>query len=568
MNPRSSVETTRTPASGASGVVAAGHVLAADAGRGILERGGNAVDAAVAAAFVAGVVEPWNTGIGGHGFCSVHMARSNLTQVFDWVTRGPDESHEEMFELDEGVGGVFGFTRVKDDAQATGYLAAEAPATGSALAELLGRHGTMPLRDVLEPAIELALGGYPVDWRTSLCIADSLDYMRAFPALASIYAPDGLPPRAGTIFRDGDRLVLGDLGKTLQRFADEGPDLLSQGAVADAVVAEVRGHGGILTMGDLAHSARPIVVTEPTRTYRGITYVSGRCPIVVEVLNILEWFDLAALGPDHPLARHLMIEAMRQAWVDALTYLGDPADGDAPWQGLLSKEYAADVAERIDLAHASDEPSAGDPWRFEGRARPSTQALPSSVRGPNHTTQVVAIDRWANMVSLEESLGSWFGSKVAIPGTGIVLGNGMQAFDPRPGRMLSVAPDKRPLKIAPAILAFKDGRPWLSICASGGRTTTAAALHTMVNLVDFRMGLQAAVETPRVHAELGPAYIDDRASDQTVTALRQMGHRLRPIGEDPWLAAFGRPSVAMIDPTTGMRLGGGDALHSAGASAV
>lgn len=190
----------------------------------------------------------------------------------------------------------------------------------------------------------------------------------------------------------------------------------------------------------------------------------------------------------------------------------------------------------------------------------------STDLGPRLTTQVVSIDKHGNMVSLEHSLGNSFGSKVAIPGTGIVLGNGMCSFDPRPGRPQSIVPGKRPIKIAPAILMFVNDQPYVTICASGGRRTTSAALHIMVHLVDFGMKLQEAIEAHRVHSEVVDCFIDNRLPEAAISDLTKMGHHVVPVLEDVALGNFGRPSAALIDPVTRMRHAGGDHLRSSGAA--
>ena len=564
---KSRVRAKREEVVAGSGVVAGGHELEAETGVHILEKGGNAVDAAVAAAFVAGVVEPWNCGIGGHGFASIYRADTGETEILNWGTKAPRAARPDMFELEEGIQGLFSWPNVKDDAQATGYLAAEMPATAGALAELLQRHGTMSLVEVLQPAIRLATEGYPVDWRTSYYISNCLDDLRRFPALGAIYAKDGLPPRAGNFFTPGDRLTLSDLGATLERMAAEGPDFIYRGDVARQIEAEMAANGGIITAADLAE-LEPEIELEPHWSYRDVSYVTGVCPIIVEVLNILECFDLKSLEPDHPRYRHLMLEAMRQTWADCLAYLGDPHFVDAPWKGLQSKAYAQEMAGTIDLDRATSKRIPGDPWKYEGRPRPMNARLPpvSGSTDAHHTTKVVSIDAQGNMVSMEISLGYLFGSKVAIPGTGIVLGNGTVSFDPRPGWPESVVPGKRTVQIAPAVLMFRDSRPYATICASGGRRTTSAALHIMVHLVDFGMGIQEAIETCRVHAEFEEAYVDDRLPDSTIIALREMGHQVIPMHEDVVSCNFGRPAAALIDPKTGKRHAGADPMRSAGAA--
>ena len=548
-----------------NGVVAGGHELEAEVGVQILETGGNAVDAAVAAAFVAGVVEPMMCGIGGHGFASIYRADTRETEVLNWATKAPLAARPDMFSLEAGTQGVFSWSKVKDDAQATGYLAAEMPATAGALAELLQRHGTMSLAEVLQPAVQLATEGYNVDWRTSYFISNCLEEMRRFPSLGAIYTKDGFPPKAGHLYAAGDRLVLSDLGVTLERIAGEGTAFIYQGDLARQIEAEMAANGGIITAADLA-DLEPEIEQEPHWSYRDIEYITGVCPVIVEVLNILECFDLKSLGPDHPTYRHLMLEAMRQTWADCLAHLGDPRFVDAPWHGIQSKAYAQEMADTISLDRAATARTPGDPWRYEGRPRPRNAGgplVPGST-GAQHTTKVVCIDAFGNMVSLEISLGTLFGSKVTLPGTGIVLGNGMQSFDPRPGRPQSIAPGKRPWKIAPAVLMFRDQDPYATICASGGRRTTSAALHTMVHLVDFDMGIQEAIEKCRVHAEFEEAFVDDRLPDSTIDALRDRGHRIVPVREDFVLGSFGRPAAALIDPGTGRRHAGADAMRSAG----
>jgi gamma-glutamyltranspeptidase / glutathione hydrolase len=548
-----------------NGVVASGHLLEAELGVEILQKGGNAIDAAVAAAFVAGVVEPMMCGIGGHGFASIYQADTGETEVLNWATKAPRAARPDMYELEGGTGGVFGWPKVKGDAQAKGYLAAGMPGTAGALNEMLQRHGTMSLAEVLQPAIKLATEGFPVDWRTSYYISSCLNDMRRFPALGAIYTKAGLAPLPGNFYTPADRLTLSDLGATLKRIAAEGPDFMYRGDIANQIAAEMAANGGIITAEDLAE-LEPAVEPEPHWCYRDVTYVTGANPVTVEALNILECFDLKSLGPNHPRFRHLMLEAMRQAWVDCLTYLG--ALGEGPWEGIRSKAYAQKMAETIDLDRATAKRIPGDPWEYEGGPRPAETKPPSGdvSTGGQHTTEVVTIDSRGSMVSLHISLGELFGSKVVIPGTGIVLGNGMTDFDPRPGQPKSIAPGKRPWKIAASPLMFRDNHPYATICASGGRRIISAALHIMVNLVDFGMGIQEAIESHRVHAEFEEAYVDDRLPESSIIALGKMGHQVVPVHEDYVNGNFGRPAAALIDPKTGKRHAGADPMMSGGAA--
>ncbi|MFH1928528.1 MAG: gamma-glutamyltransferase family protein [Chloroflexota bacterium] len=563
---KSKVKITRTEVVAENGVVAGGHELEAEVGVQILQRGGNAVDAAIAAQFVANVVEPSNCGIGGHGFLAVYDAEHQETTVFDWGTKLPRGVREDMFELEEGTAGVFGWRKVKDNAQSIGYLASETPATVQAMWATHQRYGHLPWEELLQPAIELAEEGIPVDWRMSRITAANLADLRRFPATAEIYLRDGLPLREGNFFRPGDALVQKDLGRALRRIAAEGVSAITEGEIPAALEADMAAHGGIITAQDVAE-CDPLIYQEPHYTYRDYTYVSGGCPVLVEALNILECFDLASVGPDDPTYRHLTIEAMRRAWVDCLTYMGDPAFVRVPDKGIRSKAYAQERAATIDLKRASSEVPPGDPWQYEPGGRPAdtiTGGQPGPRQDGGHTTQVCVIDGRGNMVTVHTSLGLSFGSKVVIPRTGILLGNGIESFDPEPGKPNSLVPGKLPLHVVPIVLMFRDEKPFATLSASGGRRILGACLHIMVNLVDFDMGMQQAIEALRLHTELDEVFVDSCMDVKVLNALKQMGHPIVEVEEGVTQVNFARPVGVMLDPLTGKIRGGADPLRSTG----
>lgn len=563
---KSKVVITRTEVVAEKGVVAGGHELEAEAGIQMLQRGGNAVDAAIAAHFVANVVEPAACGVGGHGFLAVYDAEHQEPTVIDWQTKLPRGAREDMFELEEGTAGVFGWRKVKDNAQSIGYLASETPATVQAMWATYQRYGHLPWQELLQPAIELAEKGILVDARMSRVTAANLADIRRFPATAEIYLRDGLPLREGNFFTQGDRLVQKDLGRTLTKIAAEGVSAITEGEIPAGLEADMAAHGGIITAQDVAE-CHPWIYQEPHHTYRNHTYISAGCPVLVEALNILECFDLASLGPDHPTYRHLMIEAMRRAWSDCLTYMGDPAFVSVPGEGIRSKAYAQERAATIDLKRASCEVPPGDPWQYEPGGRPVdtiTARQPDRGQSGGQTTQICAIDCRGNMVTVCTSLGLAFGSKVTIPGTGIVLGNGIESFDPEPGKPNSMAPGKRPMSVVPIVLMFRDGKPFATLSASGGRRILAACLHIMVNLVDFGMRMQQAIEALRLHTELGEVLMDSRVDAKVLNALEQMGHPIVPVQETVAQVNFGRPVGVLLDQITGRIHGGADPLHSAG----
>ena len=570
----SPIRVTRDKVVSSEGAVAAGHKLEAEAGARILEQGGNAVDAAVAAAFAAAVVEPNNSGLGGNGFLGIYMAQSGHTTVIDWAPRAPSGATEDLYELEEGSSDFYEFARVKERANRIGHKAAELPGTTVSLCQAHERYGTLDLKTVLQPAIELAAEGIPVSWRLSLVTAVNLADLRRFPATAEIYLRDGLPLREGNPWTPGDTLVQKDMARTMERIGAEGYKVMYQGDIADITVAHMAENGGIWTREDLAGYG-PLVgdpFNERRYTYRGYEYITCGHTVLPEALNILECFDLGSLGRDDVTYWHLIIEAMRRAWTDNLHYMGDPRREDVPAEGMVSKAYTQSMAERIDLHRASQDVKPGDPWPFQDqKPKPNSPVSQGAVMGPGvpeHTTNVVAIDGDGNMVTMLTSLATSFGSMVTIPGTGILLGNGMLAFNPVPGTLNSIQPGRQPFKNPTSVLLFKEGEPFATIAAAGGRRISGASLHIMVNLIDVRMGIQDALDAIRLHCERGPVWMDSRMPEKLVSALRAMGHNIVLVEENPNRANFARPVGALIDPITKKLHCGGDSLRSTGVAGL
>lgn len=538
------------------GVVAAGHTAEAAAGLRMLEEGGNAVDAAIAAAFAAGLVEPWNCGPGGHGFATVHHL--GKTDVIDWVPPAPSRARPDMWELEEGYEGVFNWRRVKHRANEVGYLATAIPGTVAGLCLTHQRYGRLPLAKVLEPAILLGEQGFAVDWRTAQTLAGCQDTLRRFPGAAAIYLPGGTVPRAGNFYTPGDRIVQSDQAHLLRRIAEAGPDVVYRGEIAQAVVRDMATHHGLLTAEDLA-GFKPLEYEGALSRYRGYEYSAMNTLLYIEALNILEEFDLAALGPDHPVYRHVMAEAMWQSFVDTF------AHGSEPAQGLASKQYAAELADRIDLHKARVMVQPGDPWKYEGRPRtPRNGHSPDRPGGPaHHTTQVAVVDREGTMVSLITSLGTHFGSYVMIPGTGMFLSNCIESYDPEPGKAHSIAPGKHLARTVPTVVILRDGKPFAGLAGSGGWRITGGLLHVAVNLIDFGMGIQAAIDHPRLHCQDGNLYIDQRVSASVQSDLATMGHHVVPVEENVVQSNFCRAVGVLVDPVSGRLHGGADALRSA-----
>jgi gamma-glutamyltranspeptidase/glutathione hydrolase len=313
-------------------------------------------------------------------------------------------------------------------------------------------------------------------------------------------------------------------------------------------------NGGLVTAADLK-GYRAHTFEQPRQRYRRWEYVTGGDLIAVEALNILERFELAPFGPDGVGYRHLMAEALAQAFVDNFAHAGDPVHVASPLDGLASKDYAAAIARTISLDKARGAILSGDAWAFQGSnaGTPPVPAFPG-------TTQICVADRSGNMASLITSLGSGFGSLVTVPETGIVLGNAMQWFDPRPARANSVGPGRMPLYAAPVVLAFADGQALAALAGSGGYRIQTAVLHGLVNRLDHGLAPQAALEAPRVHSQGQALEVDQRIEEGVIQALEAMGHRLRRVDAQRFGGGFGRPSAVWREP--------GGLLHAASDAAA
>ncbi len=443
----------------ARGMVVAAHPIGAEVGASILKRGGNAVDAAVATAFAMTVAEPFMSTIAGGGTLLVHLNKRGETVCVDFNVQAPAACHESMFVLDNGVGsGLFTWRKVVGDANIFGHRSVAVPGSVAGLALALERYGTMDWADVLAPAIALARTGIEPDWYLALTMAVHAQELAAFPETARTYLRDGHYIHRPPTLENGDRATFPHLADSLELLAKEGPQAFYRGAIADAIEAEMRSHGGFLTKADLA--AYQVRVQSPLQgRYRNLelAFSPGATGGVtaLEILNILSAFPSDSVGCDSARGLHVRAEAVRYAFQDRLTLLGDPAEVDAPWSALASKPYGAAVAGCIRVQGPRSKKAAPDPWRFQATGRRAVD--PAVAAGPSGdcTTHIGVVDRQRNMVSLTHTAVSLFGSRVVVPGTGILLSNGMMWFDPEPGKPNSVGPGKRALVNMVPALAFR-----------------------------------------------------------------------------------------------------------------
>ncbi|MFQ6052839.1 MAG: gamma-glutamyltransferase [Candidatus Bathyarchaeia archaeon] len=527
-----------------NGMVASKHPLIGETGVDIMRKGGNAVDAAVAAAFVDCVVEPAMNGIGGEGVMAIHL-ESGRNVIVDYVGRPAMSCTPDMYELDPGRERPgWGWSAVKDDANMVGHRACTTPGTVAGLAAALERYGTMSLREVMEPAIRVAEEGFIVGWWTAAHIFRRMRLLWRFPEWRRIYLHDGrfplLPHRLGAR-EPRERLVNRDLARSLRAIAEEGPDAFYKGWIAKAIAEEMERNGGLITLEDLG-MYEPIVHEPEPGSYRGNTVVydpTHAGTTLMEILNILEGYDLAALGFGTAETIHLLSEAIGLAYADRFKYMGDPGYVDVPQKALVSKGYAEALRGRIDPEKASVI-EAGDPWPYE----------------PECTTALAVADGDGNLVCVNQTLVNAFGCGVVVPGTGIVMNNAMYGLNPEPGHANSIDGRKRRIQnVCPTIL-LRDGDPYMAVGAPGGRAIQVSVAQVVVNVVDHGMGIQEAIEAPRVVRETSTVYLDNRLPAEVRDDLNGMGHDI--VWIDRELYNWARPVGVLVDPETGLLHGGVD----------
>jgi gamma-glutamyltranspeptidase/glutathione hydrolase len=559
----SAIVARRTQVASEDGLCVAGHEAEARAGARMLAQGGNAVDALVAAAFTAYVVEPWNCGLGGYGRLAIYVSEARAFVTVDHYVRAPLAARPDLFEADlTGTETHYGFPQAVGRRNNHGHLAPAVPGAVAGLCAAHERFGRLPLQQVLEPAVEAAEAGLPVDWQLVLAIGRRFAEIQSLPRAAELLLPGGRMPSMGA------RLDQSALAGTLRRIGRKGAAGFYEGTVASAIHAEVTANGGLLTRDDLA-GYRLKVLQESPRRYRDLAYVTASDQVSYETLNILECFDLSKLDPDGLAFRHLVAEALGHAFVDNMTHYGDPEHVRSPVNGLASPAFGHARAAHLSLERAARRPiQPADPWPYENEAEaPDRPTAEPSLGGVTGTTQIVTADREGNMTALCTSLSDTFGSVVYVPEAGFFLNNGMGNFDPRPGHANSIAPGKMPIFAAPAMIATRDGRAVFAASGSGGYRIATGVLHALIGVVDFGLDVQGAVDAPRVHCQGSETFVDPRISHQVRERLAEIGHVI--VVEDerlvPNTAAFGR--VSALVAREGVFRSGANPPYTTGAAA-
>ena len=509
-------ESGSVPVRARNGMVVSQNAIASQVGMEVMLAGGNAVDAAVATAFALAVVHPTAGNIGGGGFLLLRPARGPAA-VYDFREQAPAAATPTMFLRD----GKYSSELHHDSPLSVGV-----PGTVAGLSMAWTDNGRLPWKDLLQPAISLAREGFMVSDGLARSLREVLPEMKRYPASLAQFSRQGVP------YEMGDVLQQPDLAKTLERIAEKGARGFYDGETAELVEKEMKARGGLITREDLRRYT--IYRRPPLRgTYRGMEILTVPPPsaggvALLQCLNVLEGFDVPAMGPNSSLFVHTVSEALRRAFADRARFLGDPEGAkDMPVERLVSKEHAAALRKTI----RADRASVSSPASFEWPAE-STE-----------TTHFSVVDADRNVVALTTTLEAGYGSKIVVPGAGFLLNNEMGDFNAGPGLTDAsglvgtepnlAGPGKRMLSSMTPTIVVKEGRPYLVTGSLGGRTIPSTVLLTVLNVLDFGMNPQEAVDAPRFNHQWLPdeiRYERFGLSADTVEALARRGHNLAEIG--------------------------------------
>jgi gamma-glutamyltranspeptidase / glutathione hydrolase len=540
----------RPPVRGKRGMVSSVSEIASQVGVDVLKRGGNAVDAAVAVGLALAVVWPSAGNLGGGGFMIIRRADGKATAI-DYREMAPAAAHRNVYLNDKG--------EYIAESSTFGHAAAGVPGTVAGLAYALEKYGTMKWAEVAEPARKLAAEGFPVWYQLERGLKGASKQLSRYPETKRIFLRDGNPYETGEIFKQPE------LAAVFKRMIKQGPREFYEGKTAQLIEETMKraANGGKtwMTVEDLKNY-KP-VEREPLRgAYRGHEIITMPPPssggvAMLEMLNILERYDLKSMGAGSSQTIHLMVEAMRRAFADRAEFMGDPDFVKVPVAGLISRKYADSLAETINPDHAStsQEIRNGDPLPYE-----STE-----------TTHFTVVDKDGAVVSNTYTLNESYGNKITVEGAGFLLNNEMDDFAAKPGspnvygliqgEANAVAARKRPLSAMTPTIVMKDGKLWFALGSPGGPTIINTVTQVIINVIDHEMDIQQAIDWPRVHHQWMPDHIKYEPfglAPDVLKRLQEMGHKFfyRPDSEGG--GYMGDVEAIMIEDKTGIRLGGSD----------
>ena len=542
----------REPVRARHGIVASTNEVASQVGVDIMRHGGNAIDAAIAVAFALAVTHPAAGNLGGGGFMMIRL-KDGRTTAIDYREMAPAAAHRDVY-LDKNGDVIKG-----EGGSIEGYRAAGVPGTVRGMELALRKYGSHRLTwsQLIEPARRLAANGFRVTNSLARGLRGNRDYLSKYPETKRIYLNNG------KFYDEGDLFVQPELGATFARLQRGGPNEFYEGQTAKLIVDDMKHHDGLITMDDM----RGYVAKERATlrgTYRGYDVISMPPPssggaVLLEMLNILEGYDLKKMDWASSDRYHLMTEAMRRAFADRAEYMGDTDFVKVPIAGLIDKKYASQLRGTIDpqRASTSEQVKAGKPAGYES----------------DETTHFTVVDADGNAVANTYTLNNSYGSAVVAKGTGIIMNDEMDDFAAKPGtpnlygliqgERNAVAPRKRPLSaMTPTFVLRKDGSLWFTVGSPGGPTIINTVLDVITNVIDYNMNIQQAIDAPRIHHQWLPdelVYEPYGLSGDTQKALSQRGHKL--VDKPRYL---GDCEGIMIEEKTGIRLGATDPRRSDG----
>ncbi|EJV5811342.1 gamma-glutamyltransferase [Campylobacter jejuni] len=523
-----------------TGLVLSSHELANKIGKEVLDKGGNAIDAAVAVGYALAVVHPAAGNIGG-GFAVIHLANGENTTL-DFREMAPLKASRNMYLDSKG--------EVIKDASTIGYLAAGVPGTVKGMSAMLDRYGTMKLKDLMAPAIKLAEKGYLINDRQEQTMLEAKDMFKEFPSSSKYFLK-----KDGSTYKSGDLFVQKDLAKTLKLIAKEGPDAFYKGKIADLIATDMAKNKGIITKEDLAQYQA--IWRKPVEgTYRGYDIISMSPPSsggahIIEILNIMENANIENLGFASSKTLHIMAEAMRQAYADRSEYMGDPDFVKIPLDKLTSKEYAKEIYAKIP----------------KDKALPSSKVKPGlgQIHEGHNTTHYSVLDSKGNAVSITYTINASYGSGAAVEGAGFLLNDEMDDFSIKPGvpnlyglvggEANAIEPKKRPLSSMSPTIILKDGKVFMVVGSPGGSRIITTVLQVISNVIDHKMDISTAVESPRFHMQ----WLPDEIRTEPFGIIKDVQNNLEKMGykitKEPYM---GDVNAIMVDPKTGKIVGSMD----------
>ncbi|WP_158599109.1 gamma-glutamyltransferase [Planococcus salinus] len=536
--------------SGKYGMAASAIKEATDAGKKILEEGGNAIDAIIAIQLALSAVEGMNTGIAAGGFLVYYDNQNNKTEVIHGHSKSPEAVTPQLF-VDEN-GEVIPFEKRSVHAMSVGV-----PGMMKTLKVAHERHGTMKLTQLIDPAIKLAENDYLVNslWERTL----NLFKDRLGEEARKIFVPNGQP------LKEGDRVRQPDLAKTLRIIQEQGFDAVYEGEIADAIVETIQQQGGLMTKQDLKNYE--VRIEEPLwGSYKNFDLAFPPPPngggfIVAQLLKLLEPLNLSKHDPHSWKKYHLIAEAMRLALADRQAYIEDPDVMDIPMEGLLHPDYLEERRNLISFERRMGDVNCGDPWQYEEREPEVRNRKAPSHETGYETTHFTAVDRWGNVASCTSSIERIFGSGIMVPGYGFLLNNDLTDFNPEPGSINQPNADKYPVSSKAPTIVFHEGKPFFTLGSPGAATIVASVLQVLLNVLEYEMDLEDAIAEPRIYntPDLSVEW-QDGIEEDVLKKLAELGYKpddsFKEVTADE---RIGDVQAILFNPETGDMYGAADA---------